>query len=187
MEVTLARQIDNIAIQIQREKSVEDILRIVSFGSKLAGNTAVINLAIKFASINKKVVIVDLIAQNQSLRTTVGVQPKYFAEDYLNQETVKLPKQLVLDSKISGISIISTNDQHIKYDQLNHVFDGLSHTYDCVILNEGYSNTQKTNLMRIRIPNFSVLIVDQQQTSKRKLARFLNGSQIKFDACALAN
>jgi len=187
MVTTLAQQINKVAVKIQREKTAQDILRLISFGSKFAGNTTVINLAARYGASGEKVVIVDLVPQNKSLRATLKVNPQYFVENYLNQDDLKLSNKLVQNSDLSEVSVISTNASNVGLNQLSNLLEKLTQQYDCVVINEYCSNTQKQLPVKLRIANFSVLVVDQQKALKRKLVRFLDGIQFEIDGYVLAD
>lgn len=186
MTKTLANQVNGVAMELSHVMTSQDVLRLVSFGSNLVGNTAAINLAAYFGNDGKEVVIVDLIANNQSLRKTLGIVPDYLVEDYLNTETNCKLNNLMFKTKLQNVSVVSTNVHYRDINELNALLETLCASCDLVILNEAYSNKHMQSLAALRVSNYSVLVVDQSKTIKRRFVHFLNGIEFEFDGYVTA-
>lgn len=188
MTNTLAAQINDITENLQNEMLDSEVLRLVSYGSHFVGNTLAINIAMKIGFPDNKIVLVDLIPSNTSLRTTLEIKPQYFIEDYLeSSDKDSYINEMIVRTKLPNVSIISTQRSYADISELNRLLLVLSKEFDQVILNESYSSKREHDLNELKAKNYSILAVDQKRVKKLRFIKFLNSINFQFNGHILVN
>lgn len=140
-----------------------------------------INLAISFAQIEKKVVVIDCDMRLPTIASKLGVQAKPGLSDYLIGEA-KLEE--VLQRDVEGIDVIPAGNIPrdptwlLESVQMEALLEALRKLYDYVLIDLPPVNTVTDAAILSRCTDGILLVVRHNVTAKREVAEMLR--QLRF-------